>query len=281
MCISSLVKRGILKKKILITVKTYPHIDAFEESVCTAGIAESGEWVRIYPIPFRSLNDPKRYKKYQWIELELKKSKKDSRAESFSPVNMEKVHLGEVLGTDGGSWKRRKETVLKKVYTKIGDLTCRSERKNLSLAVFKPTKIKNFYVEQVSRDWPKEKVEEFRNQFRLFSNQKNPFESLKKLPYKFYYEFEDSVGTVSKLSIIDWELGALFWKQLESKGNEEKALDDVKKKYFDDFTKNKDLYFFLGTTKRNHFTARNPYMIIGVFYPKKESYVGDLFERGV
>ncbi len=259
-----------MKKKILITVKTYPYIDAFEEFVCTAGITEEGKWIRIYPIPFRDLKNEKKYKKYQWVELELKKSRKDSRVESFTPVNIDKVALGEFIDTDGGSWKRRKEVVLKNIYTKIEDLTRRSERKSLSLAVFKPTKIKNFHIKEVSREWPMEKIEEFKNQLRLFSSDRNPFEGLKKLPYKFHYEFEDSVGVVSNMHIVDWELGALFWRQLKSKGSEKKALDDVKKKYYDDFVQNKDIYFFLGTTKRHHFTAPNPYLIIGVFYPKKE-----------
>jgi len=34
--------------------------------------------------------------------------------------------------------------------------------------------------------------------------------------------------------------------------------------------KTKDLYLFLGTSKLHHFTSRNPFIIIGAFYPKKE-----------
>ena len=47
-------------------------------------------------------------------------------------------------------------------------------------------------------------------------------------------------------------------------------LDIVKKKYFDDFAKTKDLHFFLGTTQVHHYRALNPFIIIGTFYPKKE-----------
>ena len=47
-----------------------------------------------------------------------------------------------------------------------------------------------------------------------------------------------------------------------------KAVEDVKKKYFEDFAKTKDYYFFLGTTKRFHYTAPNPFVIIGDFRPK-------------
>jgi len=38
-----------------------------------------------------------------------------------------------------------------------------------------------------------------------------------------------------------------------------------------DFIQNKDLHFFLGTTREWHTRrAKNPFVIIGLFYPKKE-----------
>ena len=72
--------------------------------------------------------------------------------------------------------------------------------------------------------------------------------------------------------IEDWEIGTLFWKCLKKhEGNEAKALADVKRKYFDDFAKTKDLYLFLGTTKKFHKRSKNPFIIIGTFTPKIET----------
>ena len=69
--------------------------------------------------------------------------------------------------------------------------------------------------------------------------------------------------------IEDWETGMLFWNSLiKHRGDETKACEDVKKKYFDDFAKTKDYYFFLGTTKKYHKIAPNPFVIIGDFRPK-------------
>jgi hypothetical protein len=42
----------------------------------------------------------------------------------------------------------------------------------------------------------------------------------------------------------------------------------VRKKYLDDFSKTKDLHFFLGTSQVHHFTGKNPFLIIGTFHPK-------------
>lgn len=48
------------------------------------------------------------------------------------------------------------------------------------------------------------------------------------------------------------------------------AKEKVRKKYESDFLANKDIYFFMGTTKEWHMRrAKNPFVIIGVFYPKK------------
>jgi len=70
--------------------------------------------------------------------------------------------------------------------------------------------------------------------------------------------------------IEDLGTGQLFWNCLRRHdGDEMKACMDVKKKYFDDFAKTKDLHFFLGTTQSHHYT-KSPFIIIGTFHPKKE-----------
>lgn len=73
--------------------------------------------------------------------------------------------------------------------------------------------------------------------------------------------------------IKDWEIGALYWNCLKSAdGNESIALQKVRDQYETNFLKNKDIYLFLGSTKEWHMRrAKNPFVIIGVFYPKKEN----------
>jgi hypothetical protein len=55
----------------------------------------------------------------------------------------------------------------------------------------------------------------------------------------------------------------------EHEGNEQRACEKVRKKYFEDFAKTKDLHLFLGTTREFHNTGRNPFLIIGTFHPMK------------
>ena len=75
------------KLKVLITVKTYPIPSSrYEELVCTAGVTETGDFIRLYPINFRELPFDQQYKKYQWIEIMATKHEgRDARKESYRP----------------------------------------------------------------------------------------------------------------------------------------------------------------------------------------------------
>ncbi len=257
--------------RVLITVKTYPTISSkYDELVCTAGFREDGSWIRIYPVPFRHRAYTEQYKKYDWIEIDLVKNTSDFRPESYRPATLE-TEIDVVGHMDTSrNWEERKTLCLKKIYYKSSELIKEAQDKNIgtSLAVFKPTEILDFYAESVDREWsPKQRAT--LAQQNLFETK---FEVVRKLPYKFKYRFKDNTGKESNMMIEDWETGQLFWRQLAKyEGNEQKAIDDVRKKYFDDFAIKKDLHFFLGTTKKNHYVSQNPFMIIGTFHPKIET----------
>lgn len=71
--------------------------------------------------------------------------------------------------------------------------------------------------------------------------------------------------------IEDWEIGQPYWNCLQDvEGDEEAALNKVREKFGHQFLNEKDLYFFLGTTKEWHRRrAPSPFVIIGLFYPPK------------
>src|ERR1700689_2757074 len=88
--------------KILITVMTYPHPSrGYQELVCTAGLTESLEWVRLYPIDYRYRPRGQQFHKYQWIEVQLDPRGKgnDTRKESRRP-DLDSIRiLGEPIST--------------------------------------------------------------------------------------------------------------------------------------------------------------------------------------
>lgn len=267
------------RKKVLITVTTYPLPSrSYDELVCTAGVLENGDWIRIYPVPLSFLLDLKgsgkvNNVKYTWIELDLKKRTDDFRPESYSPrhYDFRDLILHNRLDTES-NWLLRKNYCLQKTYTNISQLIEDSkEPSNVSLATFKPTKITGLEIEKDEREW-KDEWKELRKQHDLFE-ENNPEILIPKLPYKFYYRFIDDSGKSSRLMIEDWEIGALYWNCLKkSEGIEKIALDKVREQYEANFIQNKDLYLFLGTTREWHMRrSKNPFVIIGVFYPKRES----------
>ena len=262
-------------KKILITVTTYPLPSrSYDELVCTAGILEDGTWIRVYPIPLSFLNQIKKdtgFKKYTWVELDIRERTDDFRPESHSPINYN-VNIISSLDTKD-YWRERKKICLRNVYTNKEKLINDSkDPKNISLATFKPSKITNFIVEEDSKDW-KDEWKELRKQTDLFAEiESDPEKLIPKVPYKFFYTFEDDQGVSSTLMIEDWEIFQLYWNCLRgTKGNEARALEKVKQKYFHTFVNEHDVYLFLGTTMQWHRRrATNPFVIIGTFHPKIE-----------
>jgi len=271
------------KEHILVTVKTYPTLSRkYGETVCTAGVRMDGSWVRLYPVPFRRLNEKERYRKYDWLECDMVKNPGDQRPESYQPIDAKQlVAVGHIDTKD--NWRERRRLLLQtaKVYTRLQPLIDGAKENSLSLAVFKPSQILNFIWEEEEREWDSAKVAIFRNhslQGVLFEEDawRQTFNLIAKLPYSFSYRFVDADGKVSEMQILDWEAGQLYWNCMKQYGNDEDvALAKVKEKYFDEYLK-KDLHFFLGTTQQFHAWATNPWVVIGVL-PITHEYQTELF----
>ena len=265
------------KKRIYIVVKTYPTISReYSELVCTAGILEDGSWIRLYPIPFRKLDIDQKYRKHTWIEIKASRNTKDFRPETYRP-DLSTISIE--AKPNRVDWGERRKIIFnnKKVYRNLQELIDKAKSDGTSLAIFKPSKILDFIVEEDERDWDPNKLailKKLSQQLNLFQTPEEIAEEFKvvpKVPYKFSYKFEDVLGRQSKLMIEDWEIGMLYFNCLrQENGNERVAIEKVRKKYYDHFI-TRDLHFFLGTTKRFHNVARNPFIIIGVFYPPMPS----------
>lgn len=270
--------------KVLITVKTYPNPSIkYDELVCNAGFLETGEWIRIYPIKFRTLPYGQQFEKYNWIELNLTRKKDDLRQESYRPlrgIDEEIKIVGKISTGKQRDWEARKRFALREVFSSMNELISLAKTENVwkSLATVKPKEIVEFVIEEDSREWSP-KLKQGLKQYSLFDTRKEKnsreLEVVRKLPYKYYYRFiTKGDSRPRKLMIEDWEIGALYWNCIaKTEGDEVAANELVRKKYETDFFE-KDLYLFLGSTLANHIRAPNPFVIIGVFYPPKTSQIG-------
>ncbi len=252
------------EEKVLITVKTYPHPSMQHlETVCTAGITESGNWIRLYPISFRYLPYEKQYKKYQWIKLRVKKHQKDFRPESFLPDADSIERLNELSTTKDKYWSARKKLLLPLVKSSLEEINDLYAKRKVSLGIFKPKEILDFYWKKVSDQWS-EKHEDVLRQGVLFGTQPKPLE---KIPLEFRYKFRcnDLNCNGHDICLIDWEIYEAFrsWKY---KYDSSTLMEKIKEKWLDQiWHRDRDSYFIVGT--------RYPYqvfMILGIFWPPKQ-----------
>ncbi len=268
------------RERILVTVKTYPTLSTtYGETVCTAGVREDGSWVRLYPVPFRRLEDKQQYKKFDWIDCQVVRNARDTRLESYRPVDSTELEPDGHVGT-ANSRRERRRIVLEngQVYDCLDEIIQAAKNNSMSLCVFKPHEITDLVIKQDERDWETAKLRamrDFKAQAHMFEDNswRESFKVIPKLPYSFAYQFSDSVGKVAQLQIIDWEIGALFWNCVREYGDEEVACQKVRQKYIDQFS-DKDLHLFLGTTQQWHFVGTNPYLIVGVFPVPHDLQIG-------
>lgn len=258
--------------RVLIAVKTYPQPSSkYSELVCTAGFLD-GKWIRLYPIPYRAMPYKDQYSKYHWVTLDLIKNYSDFRIESYKPRHgIDRIQVGEKVDTKN-NWSERKSHALKEVFTSMEELIQLAKSETKSLATLKPTQILDFVIEEQEREWKKEWRDQLLqyNLFDLDEKGEGKVRSVvSKLPYKYSYVFlSEGDKKPRKLMVEDWEVGALYWNCLKDSGGDEKEANRlVKAKYLEYFSQ-RDLYFFLGTTKAHHYSP-SPFIIVGVFWPPK------------
>ncbi|HUQ72750.1 MAG TPA: hypothetical protein VM165_24700 [Planctomycetaceae bacterium] len=254
--------------KILIAVKTYPIPSAkYGELVCTAGVTENGDFVRLYPINFRDQPYSKQYRKYQWIEVDAEKYQgRDTRKESYRPDCDTLSTVGEQIPTKQGDWSARAEFVLKNVTQSMEELRERQDQDATSLGIIRPKIVNDLVVEPADREWKRSFLEELR-QARLWDDRTASKEPPRKIPYKFQYVFhcDDERCTGHQMMNEDWELGQLYWNLIDRGASESEAVEKVREKFFVQMCgPDRQTYFFVGTILAHP----KSWVVIGTFWPK-------------
>lgn len=260
-------------KRVFITVKIYPGFSSQEEeTMYAAGLSEDGSWIRIAPLRFERRCYDRQYRKYEWIEMDLVRKRSDQRRETHHPRRrgtpvrvIERIH-------HENNWDLRKKIALQNVYMGMNRLIAdaRNRSKVTSLATFKPARLLDFFWEKTERSWTEEQTD-WLDQHNLVERRNGALQLIRKLPYLFSYTIEDINGRESTLMIDDWELGRYFWERMERQhGDEAAALEDVRNRYFIEFTREREVFFFLNTVQVSHLSAHNPFFIAGTFYPRRE-----------
>jgi hypothetical protein len=253
--------------KVLITVKTYPIPSSkYDELVCTAGVTETGDFIRLYPINFRDLPFSQQYRKYQWMEVEATKhTGRDSRKESYRP-KFETIRLiGEPISPKN-NWAERARYVLAKKSQSMEHLRDQQEQDRASLGIFKPKYVDDLIVSSDDDKW-KPAFEAALRQQRLWETRTVSQEPPRKVPFKFQYRFEcdDPRCNGHQMMIEDWEVGALYWNCINAGATPDEACAKVKQKFLGELcAADRDTHFYVGTILAHP----RSWVVIGVFWPK-------------
>ena len=248
------------EKNVLITVRTYPTpATKGAEVSCTAGVTEEGEWIRLFPIPYRQLEPEQKFSKYDWVSVRVAKAS-DPRPESYT-VDLDSIDVVSSVPSRG-NWQDRKEIILPLEAPSLCWLKReRDEHGYPTLGMFKPREIRRLIIEPDDEDWTPEERRKLRQP--NFFNQK-PVIELEKIPFKFSYEFgcNDSSCSGHKFSCTDWELGALYRTCRRKYGTDWE--EKFRQRFERQMINGRDTHFYVGTVS----THPQIWIIVGLFYPK-------------
>lgn len=254
-----------LDREALVTVKAYPNPSAkHHETVCVAAITREEGWIRLHPVPFRSLPDAQRFKKYQCIRLRMQKHSRDTRPESFRP-DADSIALGIVLGTRN-RWSQRWEWVKPTLSGSMCEIQRLQKSTRKSLGVFRPKRVTDVTIRDVSANWSGSQQQSLA-QLTLFDEQRKPLE---KIPMIFRYKYvcDESGCRGHEQAIIDWELGELYRKVRNGSQDRATIKTKIRDKYLHELCgTDRDTHFFVG----NHSQHPQSFLVLGVFWPPRAS----------
>ncbi|MFE0420843.1 hypothetical protein [Streptomyces tendae] len=248
----------------MVTVKAYPTLSRqYNETVCVAGIrmdTEQPEHVRLFPVPFRDMEQSKQFHKYDIVEVDVTGHPRDDRPESRRPV----LDSLEVVGhiPSDRSWERRAEWVRPLVADSLCQIKRDQEAKKTSLGVFRPAEIKSFRL--VKADDRSAWQDMMASQMNIFDQERK---SLEALPYRFVYSFRcsDERCKGHEIGLLDWEAGAAYlkWRRQYAPGVLE---EKIHQRWFTEIAgPHKDLHFFVGNLHKRP----RQFMLLGAFYPPR------------
>ncbi len=258
-------------ERILILAKTYPSPSAqYVETSCVAGINDQGVMRRLYPVPFRMIEEGQQFKKWQWIDVRIEKANKDHRPESHK-LYVDTITCGDVIDTKK-AWASRWEWLDKiPAFDSFDAIEAGRLSDGLSIALLRPKRLLGLEVTKArNQDWTEEEKEKLMReqmQGNLFSETevKRQVKELRKVPFDFYYRYvcDTPEGEKEhKHKIVDWEAGALFWNCRRDHGVDWEKPFRAK---LEEDLGNRDFMFLMGNQHR----FQDQWLIISLVYPPK------------
>jgi hypothetical protein len=273
------------KTRILVLCKTYPSPSGkHTETSCVAGMEEGGRLIRLFPVPFRLVDDDKQFKKWQWIAARIEKAPGDHRPESHK-IFVDTIQCeGDPLPTKN-EWQARRSQLEKiPVFSDFAALEEARVSAGATLGLLRPSRIIGLDITPSDKpEWTEEerqKLIQDERQTGLFDEaDARRIATLRKIPFDFHYRYACTVGAETREyrhKIADWEAGALYWNCRQRHRN---AWEPPFRAKLGGSLPAADLMFLMGTIHR----FPNQWLIVSLIYPPKRPTEpprqGSLFDR--
>ncbi len=244
---------------VLVNCKTYPAVSKkYVETVCTGGIARDGSFCRLYPIPFRLLDEEQQYKRWDVIRVKVYKDTKDQRPESWHIERGVPIQIIESISSD----KQRWDWMQKSVHQSTADMDAKGITNGL--VEIQPHEL---YWEPEEKKWSASQLAELK-QTDLFYGEAQQRSLGERVPWQFKLRLtEKNTGKQFDQKVLAWSYYQGYTRQLDRLGDPQKALAAVRETVYQSIMKtDRAVFAIFGTHSRFQH-----WMISGLYHvPKAE-----------
>lgn len=225
--------------RAFIIVKALPQLSSKHgETVCCAGITESGEFKRLFPVRFRHLSGKAAFNRWDWVDFSYRAPTRDKRHES--------CHVAEESIVVGAKFPKKNRAQFLEPLVSPSAKAAAAQGK--SLALLRPQKTEFYYKRKKPEELEFEKrgFEQAASQTSLFDKE---LAAIQPNPYHFRFKFEDADG-VHHYTNADWEAHAWFFMARSRLESEKAALEEISTRFNDDYPRNGMMFAIGNIAKR-------------------------------
>lgn len=222
------------KTEAVVIIKAAPQVgQRHGETVCCAGIDLYGNWLRLYPVSFRQLDDGQKFGRWDRIRFDWRAPNDDRRPESRR-VDQQSIEIAGDLKPS-----ERERFLAKSIVTSVN----REREAGKSLALLRPDISEFVITKKSAQDISIEQTrfEAIRAQADFFAKEVVPY---RPCPYQFQYRYRSDDGERFG-TCQDWEIEATFFHWSKSYG-EMKAVAEMQR-VFGEVMPKKGLLLAMGT----------------------------------
>jgi hypothetical protein len=182
--------------ELMVNCKTYPAVSKkYVETVCTGGVQADGQFVRLYPVPFRFLDAEEQYRRWDIIRVRAYRDTNDKRPESWHLAPGTAIEVIDNISTDRRRWEWMRKTVHSstEAMAENGVTNGCVEIEPLEL-----------YWESDSKEWTASQIAVI-NQGDLFATKEQLEGIAERIPWQFRLKFrEKNTGREGDSKVLAW-----------------------------------------------------------------------------